>query len=176
MKHLKFFKTKEEYEAFRSGGQYLIPNVSFIESEGTVINDAYRTSGKDDDVIFLDLEKIGSFDAWLEAFANLIHSGAFINKTTYYLADPSNMIRVAISPLTISYLQLNSLKSDIKYVSFNKTYDTFPILLGSGVIMPEGVSTITIYELLEMAYGPDPVELVKSAEVSREVVEQWMGK
>lgn len=46
-KYLTNFKTKEEYEAFKAGGSYLTPNVSFIETAGSVINDSYQvpTSG-----------------------------------------------------------------------------------------------------------------------------------
>lgn len=45
MKHLKLFKTKEEYEAFKASGEYLTPNVSFIETAGSVINDSYQIQG-----------------------------------------------------------------------------------------------------------------------------------
>ena len=41
-KYLTNFKTKEEYEAFKAGGSYLTPNVSFIETAGSVINDSYQ--------------------------------------------------------------------------------------------------------------------------------------
>lgn len=45
-KYLTNFKTKEEYEAFREGDQYLLPNVSFIETNGLVINDSYQAQEK----------------------------------------------------------------------------------------------------------------------------------
>lgn len=46
-KYLTNFKTKEEYEDFKASGEYLTPNVSFIETAGSVINDSYQvpTSG-----------------------------------------------------------------------------------------------------------------------------------
>ena len=44
-KYLTNFKTKEEYEAFKAGGSYLTPNVSFIETAGSVINDSYQIQG-----------------------------------------------------------------------------------------------------------------------------------
>ena len=40
-KYLKNFNTTEEYEAFREGDQYLVPNVSFIENTASVINDSW---------------------------------------------------------------------------------------------------------------------------------------
>lgn len=40
-KYLKIFNTTEEYEAFREGDQYLVPNVSFIEGTASVINDSW---------------------------------------------------------------------------------------------------------------------------------------
>lgn len=45
MKYLTNFKTKEEYEAFKAGDSYLTPNVSFIETAGSVINDSYQVQG-----------------------------------------------------------------------------------------------------------------------------------
>lgn len=44
-KHLTNFKTKEEYEAFKASGEYITPNVSFIETAGSVINDSYQIQG-----------------------------------------------------------------------------------------------------------------------------------
>jgi hypothetical protein len=41
-KYLKKFNTKEEYEAFKASSEYLTPNVSFIETAGSVINDSYQ--------------------------------------------------------------------------------------------------------------------------------------
>jgi surface protein len=47
-KYLTNFKTKEEYEAFKAGDSYLTPNVSFIETAGSVINDSYQIPGGGD--------------------------------------------------------------------------------------------------------------------------------
>lgn len=44
-KYLTNFKTKEEYEAFRGGNQYITPNVSFVEDSGSIINDQYQIPG-----------------------------------------------------------------------------------------------------------------------------------
>lgn len=44
-KYLTNFKTKEEYEDFKASGEYLTPNVSFIETAGSVINDSYQIQG-----------------------------------------------------------------------------------------------------------------------------------
>lgn len=44
-KYLTNFKTKEEYEAFRDGDQYILPNVSFVEDSGSVINNQYQIPG-----------------------------------------------------------------------------------------------------------------------------------
>ena len=34
MKHLKLFETEAQYESFKSGSDYVLPNVSYVESEG----------------------------------------------------------------------------------------------------------------------------------------------
>ena len=65
MKYLTNFKTKEEYEAFKASGEYITPNVSFIETAGSVINDSYQvpTSGggggnTGGGVIYLDITQV----------------------------------------------------------------------------------------------------------------------
>ena len=59
MKHLKLFKTKEEYEAFKASGEYLTPNVSFIETAGSVINDSYQIQGGSASAVeYLDVRNI----------------------------------------------------------------------------------------------------------------------
>lgn len=61
-KYLTNFKTKEEYEAFKAGGSYLTPNVSFIETAGSVINDSYQVQGDSAKVVdalhFLDYQSL----------------------------------------------------------------------------------------------------------------------
>ena len=58
-KYLTNFKTKEEYEAFKASGEYLTPNVSFIETAGSVINDSYQIQGGSaSSVEYLDVRNI----------------------------------------------------------------------------------------------------------------------
>lgn len=59
MKYLTNFKTKEEYEAFKASGEYLTPNVSFIETAGSVINDSYQIpGGSASSVEYLDVTEL----------------------------------------------------------------------------------------------------------------------
>jgi hypothetical protein len=41
-KYLTNFKTKEEYDTFKSSNDYVVPNVSFVEDSGSIINDSYQ--------------------------------------------------------------------------------------------------------------------------------------
>lgn len=57
-KYLKNFNTTEEYEAFREGDQYLVPNVSFIENTASVINDSWYVPESGDDSSTTSNEKV----------------------------------------------------------------------------------------------------------------------
>ena len=38
MKHLKKFNTTTEYDQFKAGDQYILPNVSFVVESGVAFN------------------------------------------------------------------------------------------------------------------------------------------
>lgn len=76
-KYLTNFKTKEEYEAFKAGGSYLTPNVSFIETAGSVINDSYQVPTSGGGVGYLYFENVPPMLEPL-MFSSLINDGTRI--------------------------------------------------------------------------------------------------
>ena len=70
-KYLTNFKTKEEYEDFKASGEYLTPNVSFIETAGSVINDSYQVQGGSASTMeYFRVESIKEYN--LQDFASLL--------------------------------------------------------------------------------------------------------
>ena len=70
-KYLTNFKTKEEYEDFKASGEYLTPNVSFIETAGSVINDSYQIQGGSADTMeYFILKDAGEYGEVLTSTAS----------------------------------------------------------------------------------------------------------
>jgi hypothetical protein len=85
-KYLTNFKTKEEYEAFKAGGEYLTPNVSFIETAGSVINDSYQvpTSGEGSGVEANDLFYYMNNTADNPKFYIDLKTGELVSATSWF--------------------------------------------------------------------------------------------
>jgi hypothetical protein len=64
-KYLTNFKTKEEYDTFKSSSDYVVPNVSFVEDSGSIINDSYQISGSSNNSTnyeYIDISELSNDD------------------------------------------------------------------------------------------------------------------
>lgn len=118
-KYLTNFKTKEEYEAFRGGDQYVTPNVSFIETAGSVINDSYQvpTSGQGGG------SASGSAMEYLDVRGLGIEEKSTSLMVAYMMNVESERIGgkcvIPISAAFAGSLNYGEILGDIKYLSIN---------------------------------------------------------
>jgi hypothetical protein len=182
-KYLKNFNTKEEYEAFKASSEYLTPNVSFIKTAGSVINDSYQIESGEK-MIYFDVEKLNSLQG-LGIYSALELLGC-ITVNTYKTTVPigytiydsfvgTEKVIVGFQPYNFYY-----------YVAFpnSVTVPTF-LHLGSQPMPVQDIvgEKMSFYELLEYInstlkdFGEDmgiPINEIKTCEVTKEEVMQWL--
>lgn len=128
-----------------------------------------------DDVLFFDFKMLyDNLGYDVTMIPMLFDMSSFINKTTYYTESYTGKIPcsdASVAQGTISF-------SEISYVCVSNSLTPTVVLAGSGALeIPKQEEPIGVYEFFEILTGLGmtlPIELFKEAEVSREVVEQWM--
>jgi hypothetical protein len=53
MKYLKYFKDASDYEAYKNGSDYVLPNVSYVENSNVVMYNPKEMLPSEDDVFYL---------------------------------------------------------------------------------------------------------------------------
>lgn len=102
MKYLKYFKTKEEYEAFKASGEYLTPNVSFIETAGSVINDSYQISNDSTSTMEYfraeDIANLADFASWFKLYNESMNKMFIVPACIYGMSlyNASTLIAVGL--------------------------------------------------------------------------------
>lgn len=150
-KYLKNFNTTEEYEDFREGDQYLVPNVSFIENTASVINDSWYVpqsggSGGETEYFRIDWDRLKSEFGYLPVkdYENI---GAFLaNQSSIFMCvtaahfGVSTMMGMSqitpVAALLTAVIQVPEIVdlSDIKKVAFT-TFKGYDAGVGSFVEM-----------------------------------------
>lgn len=144
--------------------------VTFASSGGSGGGEA---SG--DDVLFFDGQILyNAFGYELTTmFGAILGNSSFINKTTYYAENYAGRLPWSEG----SFLNGVDLLS-LRYVCVSNSLTPTVVMMGSGAQeIPKQEKPIGFYEFLEILNGMGmtlPIDVFKEAEVSREVVEQWM--
>lgn len=147
--------------------------ITFSSAGGNGGNSGGEASGED--VIFFDgkmlYEALGYDLTYV--FNTIFGMSSFINKTTYYVENYAGRF-----PLSESTFQSMGDPSELSYMCVSNSLTPTIVMMGSGnVEIPKQDKPITVYEFFEILVGMGmelPVDVFKAAEVSREVVEQWM--
>lgn len=144
--------------------------VTFASSGGSGGGEA---SG--DDVLFFDAAKIYNVMGGVsEPFMMLFTNSSFINKTTFYAEVSAGRLPFSDAASATGLID----DSMIAYVGVSNSLTPTIVFMGSGGLeLPKQEEPVTFYEflaLLNEAGMTLPEDVFKEAEVSREVVEQWM--
>lgn len=191
-KYLTNFKTKEEYDAFKSSSDYVVPNVSFVEDSGSIINDSYQISGggNSDDVIFYDAGKISMNlnDFFLEflypSFLN--QNTLFIeeNGLKYAMSDTQGIMyynRQNVKCVAVSaYINARFLHAGSGFAYFEDLPNSLHIydycsLLQEFMKNEQGMEFDLFYMLFDGDENSSGIEKAKAAEITKEQVLQWLN-
>lgn len=144
--------------------------VTFASSGGSGGGEA---SG--DDVLFFDgqiLYNAFGYDL-TTMFGMILGNSSFINKTTYYMENYAGRLPWSEG----SFINGGNFDS-LRYVCVSNSLTPTVVVMGSGTQeIPKQEKPIGFFEFLEILTSMGmtlPIDVFKEAEVSREVVEQWM--
>lgn len=147
--------------------------VTFASSGGSGDSGGGETSG--DDVLFFDgqiLYNAFGYDL-ATMFGMILGNNSFINKTTYYMENYAGRL-----PWSEGSFLNGGDPDSLRYVCVSNSLTPTVVLMGSGAQeIPKQEKPIGVYEFFEILNGLGmtlPIDVFKEAEVSREVVEQWM--
>lgn len=144
--------------------------VTFASSGGSGGGEA---SGED--VLFFDGQILyNTFGHDLATmFGTILGNSSFINKTTYYMENYAGRL-----PWSEGLFLNGGDLHNLRYVCVSNCLTPTVVMMGSGAQeIPKQEKPIGFYEFLEILTGMGmtlPIDVFKEAEVSREVVEQWM--
>ena len=144
--------------------------VTFASSGGSGGGEA---SG--DDVLFFDgqiLYNAFGYDL-ATMFGMILGNSSFINKTTYYMENYAGRL-----PWSEGSFLNGGDPDSLRYVCVSNSLTPTVVMMGSGAQeIPKQEKPIGFFEFLEILTSMGmtvPIDVFKEAEVSREVVEQWM--